>query len=530
MLQNIIVNAYNLWVVVFVAVGTISSAYGLAIIGSTVGQPNFYTYFNLATAGEPGYDHTTNMIGALNGINSAGAIAGCLIQAWTADYYGRKRTIQLGSVVLIVGGALCSGAVDMAMFLVGRFVAGVGAGILACVVPIYQSEVSTAETRGAMVAVTGIMYAVGYSLAGWLGYACWHMKATDPAASFAWRFPLAFQIVFPIIVLAGSSMIPFSPRWLLQQGRRQEAFDIVERLHNTPGDINNVKARQEFYLIEKQYEMDKSMTIRRFELFRSPANRKRALIAFLLMWGDQFIGIFVMTNYGVLIYASLGLSGSLPLLLNACWTSFTLIGNTWTAFYVDRYGRRTFMLIGAIGCTVSVTFLCALTAEYLGTDNTAGLRAGVFFLFFFIFWWCFFIDATQYIYVAEIFPNHLRSQGVALGLSSFYLASEVTLVAAPVALNKIGWKFYLVLIVPSCFYILCIFFLFPETKGRTLEEIGALFGDEAHVASHWYDATAQEREKIAQEALRETDGQIVHNGIPEGEPKQVNAIHEEDAL
>ncbi len=128
---------------IFVAIGTISTAYGLAIIGSTVGQPNFYSYFNLAVAGESGYDHTTNMIGALNGVNSAGAIAGCLSQAWSADKYGRKRTMQIGSVILIVGGALCAGAVDMAMFLVGRFIAGMGSGMLACVVPIYQAEVST---------------------------------------------------------------------------------------------------------------------------------------------------------------------------------------------------------------------------------------------------------------------------------------------------------------------------------------------------------------------------------------------------
>jgi hypothetical protein len=76
MLDKIIVNQYNLWVVIFVALGTLATAYGLAIIGSTVGQPNFYTYFDLATSG-PGYAHTTNMIGALNGVNSAGAFFGC---------------------------------------------------------------------------------------------------------------------------------------------------------------------------------------------------------------------------------------------------------------------------------------------------------------------------------------------------------------------------------------------------------------------------------------------------------------------
>ena len=141
------------------------------------------------------------------------------------------------------------------------------------------------------------MYAVGYMLAGWMGYACFHMSATDPAAQFAWRFPLAFQVVFPLILLAGSKLVPFSPRWLLSKGRRQEALDIVKRLHRTPNDPEDVTARREFWLMEKQYEMDASMSRGRFELFATPANRKRALMACVLMWGDQFLGIFVMTNY-----------------------------------------------------------------------------------------------------------------------------------------------------------------------------------------------------------------------------------------
>lgn len=107
---------------------------------------------------------------------------------------------------------------------------------------------------------------------------------------------------------------------------------------------------------------------------------------------------------------------------------------------MDRFGRRTFLLIGATGTVVAMIFLAAMTASFLGTTNTAGLNAGIFFIWFFIVWWCFFVDATQYVYVSEIWPNHLRSQGTALGLAFFYLASEITLVGAPVALNQIGWK------------------------------------------------------------------------------------------
>jgi len=210
-----------------------------------------YTYFNLATAGEPGYTHTTNIIGALNGVNSAGAIIGCLTSAWSADAFGRKRTMQLGCAILVVGGALCSGANSIGMFLGGRVVAGIGAGILAVCVPMYQGEVSTAETRGAMMCVTGIMYAFGYTWAGWMGFACYFFPADSPNATFAWRFPLAMQCLPPLVVLAGSNFIPYSPRWLLGKDRREEAFQIVQRLHATPNDPDHVAAKAEFYMMEK---------------------------------------------------------------------------------------------------------------------------------------------------------------------------------------------------------------------------------------------------------------------------------------
>jgi MFS family permease len=128
-------NAFNLGVVIFVAIGSIACSYGMSIISSTVGQPTFYIYFNLAVEGERGYSHTSQLIGAMNGLSSVGSVIGCGITSWIADSLGRKRNIQIGSLTLIVGAALCAGSVNMAMFLIARLIAGIGIGMMVTGIP-----------------------------------------------------------------------------------------------------------------------------------------------------------------------------------------------------------------------------------------------------------------------------------------------------------------------------------------------------------------------------------------------------------
>ncbi|KAL2842007.1 general substrate transporter [Aspergillus pseudoustus] len=481
---KLIPNAFNLAVVIFVALGSTACSYGMAVIGGTIGQPSFFKSMGLAMEGEEGYGRTASYIGAFNGVNCAGSAIGALGSAWFADKYSRKSTIQGAALVLSIGAAVCAGSVNLAMFLVGRLINGLGIGALVTVIPMYQAEVSTPESRGFMVSMHGVMFSMGYSLSAWLNFGMYFISQKGTSSSFPWRFPIAFQMIPALLLLAGSPLLPYSPRWLVMQDRFDEALAVIKRLHRTKEDANNILATSEFHQIKSQVELSRhqaanSNSSSLLRLLSTPSTRKRAIIAFFVMFNNQFTGILVLNNYLVLLLSALGLSGYLPLLLSAIYVLATFPGNIFCGLYVERFGRRTFTLIGLVGIVVVLSVEAALQAQFLGTSNRAAQNAAIVFLFLVATpFWSFFLDATQFIYVSEIFPTHIRSQGVAVGMAGYYLADIILLCAGPTAFNTLQWRFFLLFICYSACSAIFVYLYCPETKGRSLEEINEVFGDQ----------------------------------------------------
>lgn len=232
-------------------------------------------------------------------------------------------------------------------------------------------------------------------------------------------------------------------------------------MHAKKGEVHHELARKEFFQLRKQFELDKEMkkNLSPFSIFKTAPNRKRIMITLILMWGTVLTGPLIVANYGIILFTELGLSGYTPLMLLGIWTTIAIPGNFMAALYVDHFGRRKFLLIGVIGLLLTLIIQCALQAEYTapGTTNKAGQRAAVFFFYVFILIYTVFLDATEWIYLNEIFPTHLRSQGVGFGLFNYFCGSIVLLVAGPVALNNIGWKFFFVLIIPTALYSVAIY-------------------------------------------------------------------------
>jgi MFS family permease len=283
----------------------------------------------------------------------------------------------------VVASAIQGGAVHIAMFLVGRFISGLGVGMMQVSVPIYQSELSPAKQRGLMVGGHGILIVCGYAMAAWTGLGCYFAGST-----VQWRLCLSLQLVAPLLLLIGSPWLPESPRWLIAHNKEQEGLAVLQKLHvraDDKGDTDHIAAKEEFYQIRKQLELERETGVQTFlQMIKRPSYRKRIYCGVLVQFAAQSTGVLVVNNYQILLYNSLGLSGWLPLLLYGVYTSWAAFLNWINALLLDRVGRKPVIIIGLSGCICMICIYTAMVAEYAGTSNRAGNAMGVLFLFLFV--------------------------------------------------------------------------------------------------------------------------------------------------
>lgn len=377
---------------------------------------------------------------------------------------------------------------------------GMCVGLMATVTPMYLSEMSSPYARGWLVGHHAIFLVFGYMLSSWIGFAVYFSDNQD----FGWRFPLAIQVAPPVVLLLGSPWVPRSPRWLMSKGNKDEAWTVLARLRKSPNDPEDLVAREEYYQIEKQLQLDAEKLAAYGgspwkAVLQKKSYRKRMIIGFLTQWGAEFGGPLIINNYAVILYTSLGQTGYMPLLLSALWlTTAGLIYNPGGAWLHDKVNsRRKMYMTGFVGIIITTSIYCAMISKYAGTGNKAGNAIGVLFMFLYLAFQGTFCNTTMYLYVSEIFPTEIRSIGIGFSLFGQFAATIILLQTAPIGFAEVGWKYFLVVIVWSVLFVPAIYFFWPETARLSLEEIGKQFGDE--VAVHITDATAEERAAVDQQ-------------------------------
>ncbi|CUA68692.1 putative quinate permease [Rhizoctonia solani] len=421
---------FNFFVATFAAIGSFLFGYDSGIIGSVI-SPNFkefHKYFN---------NPNDNTLGAVVSTFAGGCFFGAMAAGWLADRIGRKRTIQAGSLVAILGCSLQTGAKNINFLLGGRVLAGIAIGILSMVIPLYQSEISPPKMRGFLTGMTQFMIGMGFLVANWVGYGCQfiHNEAQ-------WRIPLAIQVAPAILLLLGMFFLPFSPRWLVEKGRNEEALRVVQLLHGNAQNAEFIKL--EFAEMVEQIKYEKAnMSSKLSDLWATKPMLKRTLTGMGIQICCQFTGINVSAYFQPSLYQALGYSGNTVLLITGI---NNLLGQVVTFafiyFILDRVGRRLPLIIGAFGMAgclaieacplyselprfprLTHRLLCqaAINARFPGdtSDNKVAQRTGVAFII--LFGSLFFSTSfgpVSWVYQSEIFPMRVRAMGAAVATMS----------------------------------------------------------------------------------------------------------------
>jgi len=415
-------------------------------------------------------------LGAVVSVFAGGAFFGALLAGRTADWIGRKRTIQLGSIIAIVGCTIQTASVDIAMLIVGRFICGLAIGVLSMIVPMYQAEISPPHARGLLSGMTQWMISWGFFIANWVGYGCGFLNST---AQF--RVPLAIQIVPAVLLLLGMFILPYSPRWLVKKGRYEEARQTLFRLHGGRHSTREDVIEAEFQEIYNQVKWDEeNLSSNYLDLVRTKANFHRTFCGCAVQAMTQWTGVNVNNYFGPTIYTALGYTSHTTLLINGVSGAWGLVVTfIFITFMVDRIGRRWPLIIGAVFCAAFMGMEAGTNKPFENPDykNSSMGIAGVAAVFLFSWAFSFSYGPVSWIYQSEIFPTNLRALGTSLATASNWANNVVIGQITPFGFKNLGYKYFFVYVCTNILNIFISYFFFPETKNKSLEEIGLLFGD-----------------------------------------------------
>lgn len=292
-----------------------------------------------------GSDRDAAAIGGLVSLWFGGFAIGALIVGYVADSIGRLKTIQLGCLWGIVGAALLASAQNMTWFAFARVISGVGCGHLNTIVPVWTSELADPHLRGAFVAVQFTLAMIGSTIAYWMEYGCLKTQTM----SFAWRFPLGFQIVFLIFILIAAPFYPESPRHLAKIGDLEGARIVLEKCR-IKTEEQAIETEMEEIVAAIRAEATSTSHSFYSMLFTKDKlhTRRRVILGAGVQVMQKLTGIDFIAVYAPNMFALSGFTGDKPALL-AGGNWFGYIASLALSIYLcDRVGRRKLMLTGCL--------------------------------------------------------------------------------------------------------------------------------------------------------------------------------------
>ncbi|KAJ8519680.1 hypothetical protein ONZ45_g3403 [Pleurotus djamor] len=438
----------------------------------------------------------STLLGLMSAMYSLGAIAALPFVPWVADTLGRRWAIILGSIIMIIGAVIQTASQNFAMFVISRFILGLGIPFAIIAASSLIGELSHPRERAILGSLFNACYFVGSIIAAGVTLGTFKMPS-----NWGWRIPSLLQLVPSVMQIAFILFLPESPRWLVSKGRGEEARNILIKYH-AEGDADSEFVKAEYAQIEQTLEMELEQTKMSWkDMVKTSGMRKRLLIGSFLGLVTQWSGNGLTSYFLARILDNVGIhdnhTKNLINLANTCWG---FLNATAFALTVARFKRRTIYLI----CSTSILLIFVgwtiASAQYEMTQSQGSSRAVIAFIFLYSPAYNIAYNALTYTYLVEIFPFHVRAKGISVFQWFSRAAGFFNQFVNPIGIANAGWKYYISYCVWIAFEVVFIWFLFPETSGRTLEELAFLYEDDARK-----EQEQRVDNEVADEGISESD-------------------------
>lgn len=407
-------------------------------------------------------------------ITNIGTLAAFPLVGPISDGLGRRWSMFIGSLIIIAGTAVQCSANAMPQFIGGRFLLGLGGTIAGAVAPAYVVEWCHPLWRGTQGGLYNVCWYLGSIVAG---MACYGTNLHMKDSSWAWRLPVLLQCVMPGIVAAGILFCPESPRWLIAHDRHEEAHRLLIKYHGE-GDPASIIVQMEYEEMCEQIKSGNDGSDKRWwdyrEIFNSPNARYRLYMVVGMAFFGQWTGNNVISYFIVIMFKQAGITNpNTQLLLNALNPVFSMLASIAGAMTLDKFGRRKILLFSTIASLLCISVVTACTA--VASPGNGASYGVVVFIFLFGVLFSYGYTPLQALYPVECLNTQTRAKGVAVSNVCMAIAGVYNTFAPPVAMSRIGWRWYFFYIIWDIFEIVIIYFFFVETAGRTLEELDEAF-------------------------------------------------------
>jgi len=448
-------------------------------------QPWHEYMSNGRIVGEPGeekFEIEPGLLGFVNSSYMLGSVLAVPLAPWVAQKFGRRWSIMIGSLIMVFGAILQGFSQHVGMYIVARLILGMG--ILFAIISgaAMIGELGHPKERAILTSLFNSSYFIGQITAASIAIA-----TTDIKSDWSWRLPSLLQICPSLLQICTVFLLPESPRWLIAQDRDDDAAAILVKYH-AEGDASHPMVQAEIVQIRETIHMELEGAKQSWlDLLRTAGMRRRFLVTIFIGLFTQLSGNTLISYYSNQLYDLMGYTSSFAKtrinVANACWG---FANATVLALIVPRFPRRWMYMLSAglmLGAFIGYTVALERQNHYkdLGVSSPKSVNiAGLFFYFGFSACYNIGNNALTYTYLVELWPYATRSRGIGVqqlfGKLGGFFSNNVN----SIAISAIGYRYLAIYCGWIAFEFLIIFFLYPETYNRTLEELAFMFEDEEY--------------------------------------------------